>query len=286
MKNNTKHILEINLAMLLISTSGVLGRYIDLPPAVTIGIRAFGAALLLAVFIKWKKLSFSLSRKDAPIILLSGVLMGSHWITYFYSLQLSNVAIGMLSLFTYPVMTSLLEPIFFKTRFSKMHMLLGLLVLIGIYFLAPELTLENDNFLAILIGLLSALFFAVRNLLVKKKIKTYNGSVIMWYQVLTIAIMLIPAYFIFETENIVSQLPYIGILALVTTALGHTLFLFSLKHFSVTTASLMSSMQPIYGIILGIIFLSEVPGWRTVVGGALILVSVAVESIRAGKSTH
>jgi drug/metabolite transporter (DMT)-like permease len=80
--------------------------------------------------------------------------MGLHWITYFYSLQLSNVAIGMLSLFTYPVMTSLLEPVFLKTQFSKMHLLLGVLVLIGIYFLAPSFDTENDYFLAILIGLL------------------------------------------------------------------------------------------------------------------------------------
>lgn len=284
MDKNVKHILEINLAMVLISTSGVLGRYIDLPPAVTIGVRAFGAMLLLAIFIKWNKLSFKLKREDVFTILLSGVLMGGHWVTYFYSLQLSNVAIGMLSLFTYPVMTSLLEPIFFKTKFSKIHLFLGVLVLIGIYFLAPEFTLENNNFIAILVGLLSALCFAIRNLLVKSKIKTYNGSVVMWYQVLVISIVLIPGYFIFEydVDNVVSQLPYIGILALVTTALGHTLFLFSLKHFSVTTASLMSSMQPIYGIILGIIFLTEIPGWQTIVGGALILVSVVVESIRAG----
>jgi len=193
LKNNTKHILEINLAMVLISTSGVLGRYIDLPPAVTIGIRAFGAMLLLAVFVKWKRLSFKLKREDIFIILLSGILMGGHWITYFYSLQLSNV---------------------------------------------------------VLVGLLSALCFAVRNLLVKSKIKTYNGSVVMWYQVLVVSIVLIPAYFLFEYDfdNVVAQLPYISILALVTTAIGHTLFLFSLKHFSVTTASLMSSMQPIYGI--------------------------------------
>lgn len=282
MNNNTKHILEINLAMLLVSTSGVLGRYIDLPPAVTIGIRAFGAMLLLAIFIKWKGLSFKLKKEDTFTILLSGVLMGGHWVTYFYSLQLSNVAIGMLSLFTYPVMTSLLEPIFFKIKFSKAHIFLGLLVLIGIYFLAPAFTLEDDNFIAILFGLLSALCFAVRNLLVKTKIKTYNGSVVMWYQVLTISILLIPSYFIFDLDNVVSQLPYIGVLALVTTALGHTLFLFSLKHFSVTTASLMGSVQPIYGIILGILILDEVPSWRTIVGGSLILVSVVVESMRAG----
>lgn len=284
MKANTKHILEINVAMLFISTSGVLGRHIDLPPAVTIGIRALGAVILLAIFIKWKGLSFKLALKDAPAILLSGVFMGMHWVTYFYSLQLSNVAIGMLSLFTFPVMTSLLEPIFLKTKFSKIHLLLGLLVLIGIYFLAPEFNADNDYFLAILIGLVSALCYSLRNLLVKTKIKEYNGSVVMWYQVLVIAVMLIPAYFLFETDGFVSQLPYIAVLALVTTALGHTLFLFSLKRFSVTAASLMSSVQPIYGIILGIIFLNEIPGWRTVLGGALILVSVVVESLRAARS--
>jgi len=285
MKKNNTPILEINLAMLFISTSGVLGRYIALPPAVTIGLRAFGAMLLLGVFVKWKGLSFTLSRKDAPAILLSGVLMGGHWITYFYSLQLSNVAIGMLSLFTYPVMTSLLEPLFLKTKFSKIHLLLGLLVLIGIYFLAPSFDPDNDYFLAILVGLISALCYALRNLLVKTKIKDYNGSVVMWYQTLVIAIMLTPAYFLLETEGFVSELPYIAILALVTTALGHTLFLFSLKRFSVTAASLMSSVQPIYGIILGILFLQEIPGWRTIIGGSLILVSVVVESLRAVKTS-
>ncbi|WP_405202793.1 DMT family transporter [Dokdonia sp. LLG6352-1] len=282
--NTTRHILEINLAMLFVSTSGVLGRYIDLPPAVTIGIRSFLAMLLLGLFVKWKGFSFTLARKDILAIALSGVFMGLHWITYFYSLQLSNVAIGMLSLFTYPVMTSLLEPVFLKTQFSKMHLLLGVLVLIGIYFLAPSFDTENDYFLAILIGLLSALCFAIRNLLVKTKIGSYNGSVVMWYQTLVIAIMLIPAYFIFEAEGFVKELPYIGMLALITTALGHTMFLFSIKRFSVTAASLMGSVQPIYGIILGIIFLNEIPGWRTVLGGSLILFSVVVESLRASRN--
>lgn len=286
MKANTRHILEINLAMFFVSTSGVLGRHIDLPPAVTIGIRAFGAMLLLGLFVKWKGLSFKLLKQDTLSIMASGVLMGMHWITYFYSLQLSNVAIGMLSLFTYPVMTSLLEPLFLKTKFSKIHLLLGLLVLLGIYFLAPEFDTENDYFLAILIGLVSALCFALRNLLVKTKIKDYNGSVVMWYQTLVITIILIPAYFIFETEGFVSGLPYIGILALVTTALGHTLFLFSFKHFSVTAASLLSSVQPIYGIILGIIFLHEIPGWKTIIGGGLILFSVVVESLRTTKKAE
>ena len=54
--------------------------------------------------------------------------MGTHWVTYFYALQWSNVAIGMLSLFTYPVITALLEPLFFNTRFQLRHLILGALL--------------------------------------------------------------------------------------------------------------------------------------------------------------
>ena len=45
---------------------------------------------------------------------------------------------------------------------------------------------------------------------------------------------------------------------MVTTAIGHTLMVTSLKHFSVTTASIISSLQPVYGIIMAFLFLSEI----------------------------
>ena len=45
--------------------------------------------------------------------------MGTHWIIYFISLKLSNVAIGMLSVFTYPVITAFLEPILLGNKFKS-----------------------------------------------------------------------------------------------------------------------------------------------------------------------
>ena len=139
---NTQHlrnIIELNLATLFISTSGVLGRYIDMPVPVTITFRAMLAGVFLFLFCKWKKISFSIAYKDHYTLLIGGILMGLHWVTYFYALKMSNVAIGMLSLFTYPVITSFLEPILLKTKFQKMHLLLAALVLLGIYFLVPDL---------------------------------------------------------------------------------------------------------------------------------------------------
>jgi len=277
-------IAELNFAMILISTSGALGRYIILPPALTIFWRAILAAVFLFLYCKWRKINlFKTLGKDKWSILLGGLLMGGHWISYFYSLKLSNVAIGLLSIFTYPVLTSFLEPLLLKTKFQKVHLLLALLVLIGLYFLVPEFDLKNDYTVAVLLGVFSALCYALRNLVLKRQVHKYHGTALMWYQLMVITVILAPFLFLIETDLTSYQWPSLIMLALLTTAVGHTLFLMSFKYFSITTASIMSSAQPIYGILIGMLFLAEYPDASTIIGGGLILVSVVIESIRSFK---
>ncbi len=286
MKNqHFKHIAELNMAMLLISSSGVLGRYIAMSPGITIWWRCFFAAIFLGAFCWYKKIDLRVSTiKDWKIIILSGLFLGVHWITYFYSLQLSNVAIAMLSIFTYPVITVFLEPFFFKTSLNLKHVLLGCLVLLGVYFLTPELNIENDYTKGILMGVISAVFYALRNLLLKKRIAKYDSSMLMFYQMLAILIFLWPAFTIFEGVPSMNEWQAIVILALLTTAIGHTLFVRSFKNFSISSASIMSSVQPIYGILLGILFLGEIPSYTTIIGGVLILSTVVIESIQSSKA--
>ena len=103
----------------------------------------------------------------------------------------------------------------------------------------------------------------------------------MMQQVLIVSIFLLPVMFKRDISNIQSQLPYLIILGLVTTAIGHSLFINSLKHFSVSTASIIGSAQPIFGIIIAFIFLKEVPTLNTFLGGSLIIATVVIESVRS-----
>jgi len=283
MKNqHSNQLLLLTFATLLISTSGALGKFIDLPTPVIIFCRSVLGALFLFIFCRYKKLNIKIkSRKDIPTILLSALLLGTHWVTYFYALKLSNVAIGMLSLFTFPVITALLEPLFTKTKLNPIHILLALMVLLGIYILAPDLNFENTYIKGILIGVFSALCYALRNLILKRHIHKYDGTVLMMQQVLIVSIFLLPVMFKRDISNIQSQLPYLIILGLVTTAIGHSLFINSLKHFSVSTASIIGSAQPIFGIIIAFIFLKEVPTLNTFFGGSLIIATVVIESVRS-----
>lgn len=285
MKNlHLKHIIELNVAILLISTSGVLGKFVSMPPPVTIWFRCLFAVVILGAYCWYKKIDLKIyGKRDFKAILLSSLLFGAHWITYFYALQLSNVAIGMLSLFTYPVITALLEPLFFKTKLNKMHILLGIIALVGIYFLAPEFNLESNHTKGVLFGLISSVFYAIRNLMMKQKIAQYPGSMLIFYQMVVVSMVLWPVLFFFEVQPTSGDWMAILALALFTTAVGHTLFVMSFKNFSIGTASIMSSVQPVYGVLFGVFLLNEIPSENTLIGGFLILTTVVIESVHSNK---
>ena len=284
MKNqHLKNILELNIGVVFISTSGVLGRSILFPPEITIWWRCVFAVIFIGLFCWYKKYDLKIkSRKDAFSLVLSGFLLGAHWVTYFYALHLSSVAIGMLSLFTYPVITALLEPVFFRTKLSKNQLVLSGLVVVGIYFLTPELNFENSDTKGVLMGIISAVFYALRNILTKRNISHYNASKVMFYQMLVIIVFLWPVTIDYQYAS-ANNWPRIIVLALITTAIGHTLFVNSFKNFTITAVSIMSSMSPIYGIIFGMLFLSEIPSTSTFFGGALILTTVVIESFQSAK---
>lgn len=270
---------ELNVSIIFISTSGALGRYIELPVPVTICSRSLIGGLLVFLFCKWKRFDFNIDTGDKKTLWLSGLLLGLHWITYFYALKLSNVAIGMISIFTFPVITALLEPIILKTKFQWIHLALGALVIVGILFLVPTFDFQDDYLIAILLGIVSAVFYSLRNIITKSQVNKYNGSILMFYQLLAITVFLSPSYFFFESFNFSSYIFELILLAVLATAIGQTLFLYSFKNFTVTSASIISSLQPVYGIIIGMIFLKEYPASSTIVGGLIILISVIMESI-------
>jgi len=277
-KPNYLYFILLNIAMLCVSTSGALGRYINLPPPLTIWSRAVVAFVLLLAYVIWKKKRLLLDfKKEGGTALLSGLLMAGHWVAYFFALQWSSVAVGMLSLFTYPMITLLLEPFFFDVSYQKRHLFLGIMILTGVYLLAPSFELNNTITQGIFMGMLSSLCYALRNIFMKQKITTVDGSVLMLYQMGVTMVILLPALYYLEPTTYIEKLPYLLILGVVTTAVGHTLFLNSFKKFSVGTVSIMSGIQPIYGILLGILFLSEIPSNRSILGGILIILTVLIE---------
>ncbi|PIB37558.1 hypothetical protein BFP72_13535 [Reichenbachiella sp. 5M10] len=268
------------------SSSGTLGRYIALSPEVIIWARCLigaGALFLILkitgipIFIGWGRLF--------RMVAISGLLLGGHWVMYFYALQYTSVAIGMLSLFTYPVLTALLEPWMLGYRHKWSEVLIALLAFSGVFFLVPEYSLGNNITVGISFGVGSALLYSLRNIMLKKNITEHSGMTLMYYQLLILSLVMAPVVLIGDWgSNVVAiagQWQPLLVLGLATTAIGHTLFVMSFRYFSITTISVISSLTPLCGIIIGFFVLSEVPESKVLIGGAIILASVVIESARS-----
>ena len=106
---------------------------------------------------------------------------------------------------------------------------------------------------------------------------------LMLYQTTVITIILLPVIFLMDSSNFGSQYPYLLLLALLTTAIGHSLMVHSLKFFSASTATIISSIQPIFGIIIAFLIVDEIPKSNTIWGGLLIILTVFIETIRSKK---
>lgn len=282
MSQRNQQLFLLNLAMICIATSGAFGRSLSIEPAAAILWRSVIGFIALAIYTRISGLNWKLPKgRSRWVVLLSGILMTGHWVAYFYALKWSNVAISMISVFTYPAITTLLEPLFLKSRFQPIHLLLATLMLFGIYLMAPSFSLQDGYTAGILAGIVSATIYALRNILMKTQVDSINGSVLMGYQAAIAVLILLPI--LLQAPDLPLQSdwwPLLG-LGIITTATGHTLFLKSFQHFSVSTASLMSSVQPVYGIIFGFLLLGEVPSWAAVTGGILILSTVVIEGWRS-----
>ena len=189
-KGASSHFILLNLSVLFISTSGVLGRWIALPPEVSIFWRSLIAIPLLIVILKLGKQSLSVVFQWKTKLILAGLFMGTHWVTYFYALQWSNVAIGMLSLFTYPVITAF-RAFIFKTRFEKRHLFVGGLTLLRFIFYTFFCT-RTDPWVGTRHRNLSAFCYAMRNLLLKVATQEQSGLQLMLFQVVIIALCFLP----------------------------------------------------------------------------------------------
>ena len=102
--------------------------------------------------------------------------------------------------FYLPTITSFLEPIMLNSKFKKSNLLLGLMVLIGIYFLAPEISMKNDQFIAVGFGVFSALCYSIRNIYMKAKSSEYEGSILMVYQLIIVSVLLSPVFYFYDVK--------------------------------------------------------------------------------------
>lgn len=288
MKNQQQSLIFLHCSVLLFGGTALFSKLIGLPALDITVYRTAVAAIALFMLLTLQKQQITLaSAKDYGIAVLLGVVVGLHWVTYFASMQMAGVTIGIISFFTYPVITVFLEPLLNRSNAQrKPHakdIFIAIIVLVGIFLLIPEINLGNQVTLGIVTGVISAFFFALRNVLHKNYFSHYSGPHTMLYQTLVAFLML--GLFIEVPLAQVSSHDWLLILlvGVIFTAMPHALFASSLRHLSATTAGLIACLQPLYASVLAFLLLNERVNILTIIGGFLVISAALFETWSVSK---
>lgn len=272
MARATSALLQVHASVFLFGLSGLFGKFLALPATVIVlGRTGFAALALGLVLAVGRQSAYLRTAKDWLGMGLLGVLLACHWVSFFLSIQLATVAVGLLTFSSFPVFVTVLEPLLFKTTWRWRDGAIAALVVLGVALVIPEYRLGSATTLGAFWGLLSGLSFALLQLLNKGYRQRYSAVAIAFYQNLFACLSLLvvtPVAGLALTTGEIGLLLMLGILC---TALAHTLFIESLAVLRTQTASVISTLEPVYGIGLAALLLGEVPSLRTLVGGAVVL---------------
>src|SRR5699024_1528607 len=239
---------QVNLSVVLLGLVPLFAKVVALDAVSIIAWRAILGALALLAFLLLRRDGLRLScRRDYAIVVALGVVMAVHWSTFFHAIQMSTVAVAMVAMFTWPVLTVLIEPLVFGSTHRVRDLVLALASLFGVALVLPEFSLDAAAVHGAAWGLFSALLYALRNVYYRRYLATFRGRRMVGWQLVVIALCLLPFVHMPATPAAMDWLLLI-VLGIVFTALAHTLFASSMRFLQAKTAGMISCLQPAYGI--------------------------------------
>jgi drug/metabolite transporter (DMT)-like permease len=172
-----------------------------------------------------------------------------------------------------------MEPYFFKEKLRRFDMLTAGSVVLGLILVIPSLDFQNNITQGAFWGTISGFTFAVLSILNRKYVSTYPPMVIVWYQNWIATLTLLPFVFFEDLTLQAADFALLALLGIFCTALAHALFIKSLVHIKTQLASITACLEPVYGIIFAFLLLGEIPALRTILGGCIILGTIAIASM-------
>lgn len=278
MKTNTRARLSLITSMAIFGTLAPFVRNIPVSSGELALYRAVLAAALIGLFLLLtrQRIPVRALGRELVLLLFSGMAMGINWILLFEAYKYTTVAISTLSYYFAPVIVTLVCPILFKEKLTGKQILcfvmstIGLALVIGI----TDLGSGGNDAIGVLFGLGAAVFYAAV-ILLNKFIRGVAGIHRTFLQFLAAIVILAP-YVALSGGVTLGSMDGSGWICLLIVGLVHTgitycLYFSSLKELPGQTAAILSYIDPLVAVVIGVVVLGEPLSWQQLIGGGLIL---------------
>ena len=280
-KNNFKHYLHLHFLVFIAGFTAILGEAISLSSIALVWHRMLIALVLTFLFLLYYRYNLKIKLKDFFKFSLAGIIIALHWITFFEAIEQSNISITLAMFSTGAFFASLIEPIFFKRKVRPVEIILGFIVICGVFII---LQANISSFIGVLLGIISALLASLFSVLNGKLVQDNNPFLISFYEFLS-GVTFILLYLTFSGNlidlNIESFFSYdylyVFILGSICTAYAFIASVHILKFLSPYTLVLTYNLEPVYGILLAIFIFPETEKMEfSFYIGTLIIISTII----------
>jgi drug/metabolite transporter (DMT)-like permease len=278
-------LLSIHLAVLLFGAAGLFGRVLTLPPTLIVLGRVVFASAALGIVVALRRRHRGQLAKAHPApgpgalqsgrgwmpMSLLGLLLAVHWVAFFQAIQVSSVAVGLLTFATFPVFAAVLEPLLPGEHFDRRTLAAAIVTLVGVGLVVPAPDLGDPIVQGALWGVFSGFTFALLSLANRTLVRRDSALTLALHQDLWATLFLLPFAFTARQLPTAEEWGLLVLLGVVFTAAAHALFIRGLRGVSAGRASVITALEPVYGVLLAWQILGERPEPRTLAGGALVL---------------
>lgn len=280
-----KSYLHLHLIVFIWGFTAILGKLLSIDAIPLVWYRMFLATIFIFLYIKIKKISIDITKRQCINYVIGGVVIAVHWVTFFYAIKISNISIALATMSTGAFFTIFIEALYKKKKINFYELIFGVLAILGLYIIySAEISLQLGMLVALLSSFLSAVFSVLNADFVKEK----SASVISFYEIL-FGVLAISIFLVFNGELLerdffnLDPLDYLWlfILSSFCTAYAFIVSVELLKKLSPFTVMLTINLEPIYAIILAIILFPENEKMSAsfYVGAGLILLTVIVNGV-------
>lgn len=281
MDKRTLALLKVHCTAVFFGASGIFGALIQSSAEMIVLGRVMIAFAMISLYFLWKKQPLvKLNLKQIGQQAVSGGLLAAHWVTFFTAVKVGGVAVATLGFASFPAFVALFESLFFREKLRFREVVLLIAITIGLILVTPEFTFGNEATQGLLWGILSALVYGILAVFNRNTMSKISGVQSSWWQYLFVTLLLFP-FSITEFPQVSAQdWFWIFCVGFLCTTFAYTLFISSLDTINARTASMIISLEPVYAIVIAWICFGEMPTFKMIIGGAIILLSVAWANLK------
>lgn len=275
-----RNTLILHFTVLIWGFTGVLGELITVSALHLVWYRVLIAAVSLVLYYLLTKRSLLVPKDQLLQYLGVGVIVGLHWVLFFHAIKVSTVSVTLVTLSSVTLFTAILEPIINRKRISIADVIVGLVIIFGIYLIFK---FEFKYFWGIVYGLSCAFCASIFSILNARMVKKGSPTTITLYEMVGawIGVSLVMLFTgDFDEQMILSQsdLLYLLLLGVVCTAIAYVLGVAVMRELSAFTVALTTNMEPVYGIILALLIFGQKEAMSTgfYLGAVIVLAAVFV----------